>query len=103
MHPTRTLALIAAATLAACASTPTGSDRTATVQRTAFGVPHISAPDVETLAYAVAFAHAEDNACQTAQQLLLYSTGGKTRLKAAETEERLVDALEFGLCLTKVT
>ena len=70
MHPTRALALIAAATLAACAGTPTGSDRTATIQRTTFGVPHISAPDVETLAYAVAFTHAEDNACQTAQQLV---------------------------------
>jgi len=42
------------------------------------------------------------HSCQTAQQLLLYSAGGETRLKAAETEVRLVDALEFGLCLTKV-
>jgi acyl-homoserine-lactone acylase len=33
-------------------------------------VPHITAPDNETLAYAVAYAHAQDNVCQTAQQLV---------------------------------
>ena len=30
----------------------------------------ISAPDLETLAYGVAYAHAQDNVCQTAQQLV---------------------------------
>ena len=44
--------------------------RTATIQRTAHGVPHISAPDFETLAYGIAYAHAQDNVCQTAQQLV---------------------------------
>jgi acyl-homoserine-lactone acylase len=60
------------ALLAACA-TPAGDGtaaRTATVQRSAHGVAHISAPDVETLAYGVAYAHAQDNVCQTAQQLV---------------------------------
>jgi acyl-homoserine-lactone acylase len=70
MHPTRALAFATAALLAACASTPGGGGRTATIQRTTFGVAHIAAPDVETLAYGVAYAHAEDNACQTAQQLV---------------------------------
>jgi acyl-homoserine-lactone acylase len=65
--------LIGIATLAALAScaTPGGdAGRTATLQRTAHGVAHISAPDFETLAYGVAYAHAQDNVCQTAQQLV---------------------------------
>jgi acyl-homoserine-lactone acylase len=75
--PRFTLALsaIAAATLlAGCASTApdTGAvqGRTASIVRTAYGVPHITAPDFETLAYGVAYAHAQDNVCQTAQQLV---------------------------------
>jgi acyl-homoserine-lactone acylase len=56
--------------LAACASAPPATDRTATIQRTAHGVPHISAPDFETLAYGVAWVQAQDNVCQTAQQLV---------------------------------
>ncbi len=65
-------ALAAAAVLAGCASTPSTPPemRTVSIQRTAYGVPHISAPDLETLAYGVAYAHAEDNVCQTAQQLV---------------------------------
>jgi acyl-homoserine-lactone acylase len=65
-------ALAAAAVLAGCATAPSTPPemRTASIQRTANGVPHISAPDLETLAYGVAYAHAEDNVCQTAQQLV---------------------------------
>ncbi len=70
MHPSKALALVAAAALAACASAPGGSGRTATVRYTAHGVPHIAAPDLETLAYAVAWAHTADNVCQTAQALV---------------------------------
>jgi len=67
----RGLLLAATAALAACATAAGGSgDRTATIVRTAYGVPHISAPDLETLAYGVAYAHAQDNVCQTAQQLV---------------------------------
>jgi acyl-homoserine-lactone acylase len=56
---------------ASLGSAPTAlEERTATIQYTAHGVPHISAPDHETLAYAVAYAHAKDNVCQTAQQLM---------------------------------
>ncbi|HRD98319.1 MAG TPA: penicillin acylase family protein, partial [Rubrivivax sp.] len=64
--------LAVAAALAGCASTPTTPPemRTVSIQRTAYGVPHISAPDLETLAYGVAYAHAEDNFCMTAQQLV---------------------------------
>jgi len=73
-------AAAAALTLAGCAQSPTASggsadggktdSRTATIQRTANGVPHISASDLETLAFGVAYAHAQDNVCQTAQQLV---------------------------------
>ena len=63
--------LAAAALLAACATPPAGTEtRTASIQRTANGVAHITAPDTETLAYGVAYAHAQDNVCQTAQQLV---------------------------------
>jgi acyl-homoserine-lactone acylase len=44
--------------------------RTATVQRTANGVAHVSAPDAETLAYGMAYAYAQDNVCMTANQLV---------------------------------
>ncbi|MDP3226140.1 MAG: penicillin acylase family protein, partial [Rubrivivax sp.] len=63
--------IAAAVLLAACASTPPGPQAQAvTIVRTAHGVPHISAPDMHTLAYGVAYAHAQDNVCQTAQQLV---------------------------------
>lgn len=68
---TLTLALAATALLASCASLPPGTEaRTATITRTAHGVPHIVAPDLETLAYATAYAHTEDNVCMTADHLL---------------------------------
>jgi acyl-homoserine-lactone acylase len=61
----------AAALLAACATPPQAPlEKAVTIQRTAYGVPHISAPDLHTLAYGVAYAHAQDNVCQTAQQLV---------------------------------
>jgi acyl-homoserine-lactone acylase len=69
----RCLAASAAAALgllAGCASAPGGSGAAAVIERTAFNVAHVTAPDLETLAYGVAYAHAEDNACQTAQQLV---------------------------------
>ena len=66
-------ALSLALLLSACAAPGGSADqpaRTASIQRTANGVPHISAPDFETLAYGVAYAHAQDNVCQTADQLV---------------------------------
>ncbi len=61
-----------AGSLAACSQMPTSSSasRTAQIERTAFGVAHITAPDHESLAYGVAYAHAQDNVCQTAQHLV---------------------------------
>ena len=67
----RRFPVAAAALLCACASPPGAVDaRTATIQRTANGVPHISAGDPETLAYAMAYAYAQDNVCMTANQLV---------------------------------
>ena len=63
--------LAAVVLLAACASPPARDPaHTATIQRTAYGVAHVSAPDPETLAYGVAYAHAQDNVCQTADHLV---------------------------------
>ncbi len=60
-----------AALLTACGSPPRATDaRTATIQRTANGVAHINAGDPETLAYAMAYAYAQDNVCMTADQLV---------------------------------
>ena len=65
------LALLAGASLlAACATPPAGDAPAATITRTTHGVAHISAPDMQTLAYGVAYAHAQDNVCQTAEQLV---------------------------------
>lgn len=67
-------ALAAFATLAAQApAAAQGAEppaRTATITRTTHGIPHIRAADPETLAYAFAYAHAQDNVCQTADQLV---------------------------------
>jgi acyl-homoserine-lactone acylase len=40
------------------------------IQRTNFGVAHILASDYEGLGYGVAYAHAQDNVCQTADRLV---------------------------------
>jgi acyl-homoserine-lactone acylase len=68
--PLTTLALGTAALLAACASAPPPTGRSVTIERTAFGIAHITAPDYEGLAYGSAYAHAQDNVCQTAEHLL---------------------------------
>ncbi|HSW18775.1 MAG TPA: penicillin acylase family protein, partial [Ramlibacter sp.] len=70
------MVLAATLLLTACATAPgvapgvAPGGKTATIARTANGVAHISAPDIETLAYATAYAHAQDNVCQTAGQLV---------------------------------
>jgi acyl-homoserine-lactone acylase len=61
-----------AITLAACSQLPTNpsAGRSVTIERTAFGVAHITAPDHESLAFGTAYAHAQNNICLTAQQLV---------------------------------
>ena len=58
--------------LAGCASQPgaAGTDRSVTIERTTYGIPHITANDPESLAYGVAYAYAQDNVCMTADQLV---------------------------------
>ena len=58
------------ALIGACAITPTTGSRSVTIQRTTFGIAHVSAPDWEGIAYGTAYAHAQDNVCQTAEHLL---------------------------------
>ena len=71
MSPFNKLAALSLAALCAGCATPTpeGLDPrlpAVTIQRTAHGVPHISAPGLETLAYGVAYAYAQDNVCMLA-------------------------------------
>lgn len=69
--PFAPLALLAGALLlAGCTSLDRSAGRTVQIQRTAHGVAHIEAPDHEALAYGVAYAHAQDNVCQTANHLV---------------------------------
>ncbi|HEX2139649.1 MAG TPA: acylase, partial [Woeseiaceae bacterium] len=60
---------MAATTLAACGGA-TQPAAEVTIQRTAHGIAHIQAPDYESLGMGVAYAHAADNLCQTANQLV---------------------------------
>ena len=46
------------------------TDRSVTIERTSYGIPHITANDPESLAYGVAYAYAQDNVCMTADQLV---------------------------------
>lgn len=58
------------ALVSACATAPTAGSRSVTIQRTTFGIAHVTAPDWEGVAYGTAYAHAQDNVCQTAEHLL---------------------------------
>src|SRR5690606_775627 len=61
----------AAPATAAPAAAGTGSAHAVVeVRRTPYGIAHIEAPDYASLAYGVAYAHAEDNVCQTADHLV---------------------------------
>jgi acyl-homoserine-lactone acylase len=73
MTITSRYALVAAvlSTIAGCVSVPEPEPgRGVQIQRTAHGIAHIEAGDYESLAYGVAYAHAEDNVCQTANHLV---------------------------------
>jgi len=69
--PASAAALALAALLAGCASGPgMPGERSVTVTRTTYGIPHVTARDPESLAYGVAYAYAQDNVCMTADSLL---------------------------------
>jgi acyl-homoserine-lactone acylase len=65
----RATAVLLIGTLAACAAPPTARP-TVTIQRTANGVAHVHANDIESAAFGIAYAHAQDNVCQTADYLV---------------------------------
>ncbi len=81
MHPRRTRrhalqasTLAALMLLGACAVPPAGTGPSSVqIQRTTHGIAHIQAPHWEALAYGVAYAHAQDNFCQTAEHLVTVS------------------------------
>ncbi|MFM2118922.1 MAG: hypothetical protein RL722_390, partial [Pseudomonadota bacterium] len=73
--------LVSSALLAACASPP--APPTVTIQRTTHGVAHIQAADLAGLAHGVAYAHAQDNLCQSADALLT-ARGERSRFLGAE-------------------
>ncbi len=62
-------AALAAAAFAGCGAATQPAPEV-TIQRTTHGIAHIEAPDYESLAYGIAWAHAADNVCQTANQLV---------------------------------
>ncbi len=70
-HITCVLTALAAITLAGCAgNSGILAERGVTIERTAYGIPHITAPDAQSLAYGVAYAYAQDNLCMVADQLV---------------------------------
>lgn len=64
-----TSCIAVSALLIGCASSP-AIPRNVTIQRTTFGIAHVTAPDWEGIAFGTAYAHAQDNVCQTADHLL---------------------------------
>jgi acyl-homoserine-lactone acylase len=65
------LPLAAIAALAGCATPPPHTPADGVIiQRTAYGVPHVSAPDLGLLGLGIGYAYAQDNVCQTADALL---------------------------------
>ena len=79
-------AVVAVAGLAGCAST--SGPRSVEIQRTTYGVAHIRAGDFESLAFGVAYAHAQDNVCQTADHLVTLR-GERARYFGASATGRL--------------
>jgi acyl-homoserine-lactone acylase len=59
-----TLGLMACSSLPSSNTAPAGDS--VRIVRTTFGVPHVTASNVEMLAYGVAYAHAQDNICMSA-------------------------------------
>jgi len=79
----RPLSIAAAAMLVGCASTPHTGTRVVQIDRTTYGIAHVTAPDWEGIGYGVAYAHAQDNVCLTAEHLLTLR-GDRTRFLGAQ-------------------
>lgn len=78
--------------LAACSSLPSPGSRSVQIQRTTHGLAHITAPDYEGVGYGTAYAHAQDNVCQTADYLLT-ARGDRSQYLGADSTS------QFGLGL----
>ena len=59
----------------------------ATIRRTAYGIPHISAGDVGSLAFGEAYALAQDHACSLADQVV-FATGERAKYFGAGVNDR---------------
>ncbi|MBG9389011.1 penicillin acylase family protein [Caenimonas aquaedulcis] len=76
--------LLAAAALTACGNMPASPGRTVQIERTAYGIAHITASDYEGLAFGTAYAYAQDNVCQVADALVT-ARGERSRYFGANT------------------
>ena len=72
------LSIVAAAVLVGCANTPQPGARMVQIDRTTYGIAHVTASDYEGIGYGVAYAYAQDNLCLTAEHLLTLR-GDRTR------------------------
>ena len=64
------LPLTMALGLAGCGSDGGGSAPQVTIDYTSYGVPHITANNYESLSYGQGYAHAQDNMCTLAEQII---------------------------------
>jgi acyl-homoserine-lactone acylase len=92
---------VLAAALAGCAAlAPPPAERAVRIERTAHGIAHVSAPDLEALAYGVAYAHTQDNLCQSANHLVtlrgerarFFGPSARGLLGLRELPNELIDA-----------
>ena len=79
----RPLSIVAAAMLVGCATTPQPGARSVQIDRTSYGIAHVTASDYEGIGYGVAYAYAQDNLCLTAEHLLTLR-GDRTRFLGAQ-------------------
>jgi acyl-homoserine-lactone acylase len=77
------LSIVAAAVLVGCANTPQPGARMVQIDRTTYGIAHVTASDYEGIGYGVAYAYAQDNLCLTAEHLLTLR-GDRTRFLGAQ-------------------
>jgi len=69
--------------LVGCANAPRSTARIVQIDRTTYGIAHVTAPDYEGIGYGAAYAHAQDNLCLTAEHLLTLR-GDRTRFLGAK-------------------
>src|SRR5664279_424195 len=77
------LSVVAAAMVVGCANAPQPGARVVQIDRTTYGIAHVTASDYEGIGYGVAYAYAQDNLCLVAEQLLTLR-GDRTRFLGAQ-------------------